>query len=334
MKSHNGMMQAPSFIKKGADVLDAAIAANQPGAPKPRLGDITSRALKTKVYRKFVSEGIIDQVATDFTNGHYQIADEMGAYKKRLFAKDSLKTMRDIFKEAKAYYYDRTLAWGDDGWRLLASVDFMPFRDKFDALTSAMRAEIPNVEAQWPTILMAAQEKLQGRFDPANYPDVSQLAKAFDLRVSFSNIERGSDFRVDLSESAADAVRAEMNGRNDQLTQDAVRQVWERVADRTGKMVERLRAFSPKETDAKGKTISRQQNGFHASLVEHVRGLADVLPSFNSILNDPHLEQITSKLRDDLCVFDVDDLKADPIARREVADRAEELYKTAAAFLA
>ena len=72
---------------------------------------------------------------------------------------------------------------------------------------------------------------------------------------------------------------------------------------------------------------------FHDTLVSNVTELADILPGLN-LAQDPALDAMARRLREDLASVDADTLRADPIVRADTAAAADAILRHVSDYLA
>jgi hypothetical protein len=157
---------------------------------------------------------------------------------------------------------------------------------------------------------------------------VSELRERFSLRVRTLPMPDASDFRVDIADAQARMIRDEIERDSRAALETAMGDAWKRVADVCSRMVERLQAYKPAAASGE-----RASGIFRDSLVENVRDLVSVLPSFN-LTNDPTLAVITSRLESDLCSHSAEELRDDSRLRDETARAAQSILDDVSAYLA
>jgi hypothetical protein len=239
----------------------------------------------------------------------------MGRYSKRLVAKERLDAIGQIATRARHHHCENTLPWLDDGARILPAANYFDYMQQQNAFRADFEQAVEEFARDYPSVVDEAKRSLNRLFDPADYPDASQIRDKFTIAVDIDPMPEAEDFRVALSEDENARIREQIQGRLDDAVQGAVNDVWHRVHDVVAHMVERLRAYS---VGADGKV----QNTFRDSLVGNVRTLVDLLPKLN-ITNSNALEAMRQRLADELCAFDAPVLREDPRVRAEIAENAE-----------
>lgn len=299
------------------------------GAQPPTLH---SRAMLCYLKVKMPSLGKTDKIATEEISKAHGVSSDMGKYRKNLYPKESLAKIQTVISAAKAHHMMTTLPWLDRGGRILPSANYLAHSHKINEFKIEFQDGVREFVTDYTRYLAESARLLGTLFDPADYPDPSQIGSLFSLECRYSNIPSSKDFRVDVSNEAAAAIRAQMDVDDQVAVQEAMRDCWDRVYKVTKHMVDSLYSYQPGGVDAHGNK-RRAVNAFHSSLVDNVRQLADVLPTLN-VGEDPQLDNIVKSLREDLCVFDADELKADPDMRQDVASKAAQILENVSHFLA
>jgi hypothetical protein len=268
----------------------------------------------------------LDKKVTDEINTSHGAAADAGRYNKALVAKDALAGIVTAANAARSLHYARTLPWLDEGARILPAAGFEAYSNAMRDLRHAFEAAVAAFVAAYPSYVDDARVRLNGMFDPADYPEASEIADPFAFGVRILPVPDAADFRVDLADAQADEIRAAIESAARDALANATRDAWSRVAEVTGRMVERLNAFKP------GGPNGRAENVFRDSLVENVRELASILPGLN-LTNDPALARIAERMESDLCQHDAADLRESDVLRRDTAKAAADILAEVSDFL-
>lgn len=263
----------------------------------------------------------------------HKVTDEAGAQEdaarvtKSLVASEALETVAKIATEARAYHMQRTLPWLDDGARLLPVAGYPAYvetmrehREKFE---SAVRAFV----AEYDSYVASAPRRLGALFDPADYPEPSQIIRKFSFTTRLFPVPTAADWRVDVSEESAAILRADVEAQSKEAMNLAVRDAYERIAEAVGAMAKKLADYKPATEHAKAQGV------FRDSLVDNVRSLAELLPVLN-ITGDKALAEIAARIASELTTYDAEDLRKDDGARYVVAERAAAILADVSAFMA
>lgn len=249
-----------------------------------------------------------------------------GKYRKRLVTKTALKEIDSIAGAARTAHNTLTLPWTDDGARVITTESYEHYskvmRDFRDKMQVAVDAFIETYDKH----VKDAKAHLGTMFDPGDYPDREEVKAKFTFDVEPSPIPTKGDFRAKVSDEEAAIIAKDIELRSKQRMEHAMRDVWERVADVTGKMAERLTAYKPKDG------LHVAENTFRDSLVYNVEELARLLPALN-ITNDPKLETLQKDLLNKLCYYDPQQLREDSKARAKTAKDAKAILDKVGKFL-
>ncbi len=293
----------------------------------PSRSVLASRAMLCGLTIRQWSARRLDRKVTDEVNASHGAAADAGRYNKALVAKDALAGIVTAANAARSLHYARTLPWLDEGARILPAAGFEAYSNAMRDLRHAFEAAVAAFVAAYPSYVDDARLRLNGMFDPADYPDAADIADRFAFGVRILPVPDASDFRVDLADAQAAEIRAAIESAARDALANATRDAWQRVAEVTGRMVERLNAYKP------GGATGRAENVFRDSLVENVRELASILPGLN-LTNDPALSRIAERMESDLCQHDAADLRDSDVLRRDTAKAAAAILAEVSDFLA
>lgn len=233
-------------------------------------------------------------------------AHDAGRYNKLLVSKTLLDPIAKLAGVVRQYHYATTLPWNDGGDRLLPSTLFAGYTDQVRKYRQQFQALVTDLVKAYPTEVQAARNRLGTMYNPADYPDPSDLYRKFDISIEFVPIPSAKDFRVDMADEAAEEIRSQITKAVNDRQNEAVRDCYRRVHDVVSKIQERL---------------SNKDAMFRDSLIENARDLMAVLPGLN-ITEDPVLTELHSEI-DALLQVRPDTLRRSPTKRQEVADAAD-----------
>ena len=269
----------------------------------------------------------LDRQITDEINSQHNAAADAGRYNKMLVDRSALEPIAKIASAARAEFNERTLPWLDGGSRIMSNQLYMEHGAWFRRVKGEFESAVADFVAAYPKHVADAQRRLNGMFRVDDYPVPYDIEAKFSIDMRIMPVPSADDFRVAMSEAQAAAIRADIEEHVQKATKTAVSDVYRRVADVTGRMVDRLNAHKPAE--GKG---SKSEGIFRDSLVENVRDLINILPSLN-ITQDPDLAAMADKLAP-LAAYDAAVLRQDEGKRRDVAAEAQKILDDVAGFLA
>lgn len=283
-------------------------------APTPASG-IHSSALLVALSLSAWSARKLDRKVTEEVNRRHAASKDAGRYNKMLLpgeagAYHELVTVRNA---ARADHYKNTLAWSDEGWRLLPAANYMHYSEMMRAHSTAFDSAVATFAASYPEMKEAARELLNGMFNPSDYPDVSDIRGRFRFALEFSPLPTSGDFRLNLPAVELEAIAARVTDRIERAAAESVRDSWDRLAKVTRAMQERLSI-----------PVGEKGSIFRDSLVDNARELVDVLARLN-FTNDPALEAMRARIDRDLCTPDAAELREDPAIRADTAKKAADI---------
>ena len=288
---------------------------------------LASRAMIVSLSISQWSGHRLDREITDEVNRDHGAAADAGRFNKKLLPKEALADIVSVVSETRADFLKRTLPWMDNGSRIMAADAYMAHMSWIRSQSSKFDRAVDKFVAAYPGYVNDARVRLNGMFKSEDYPDAEILRGKFSVECKVLPVPSADDFRVNMSEAQAAIIRKDIEAQVTEATTSAVRDIYERVAEVTRRMVERLNAYKPAQ--AKG---DRSEGVFRDSLVENVRDLIAILPALN-ITGDPQLSAMVDKLKP-LAEHDASVLREDEAIRKDVAAEAQAILDSVAGFLA
>lgn len=273
----------------------------------------------------------LDRKITDETNERHNASKDAGRYNKLLLPKESLDPMTKVLSEARGEHYRLTMAWQDNGARILPTAMYMDYMKKMRGLREQYEAEVAKFVKAYPQLVKDAPKRLGDAFDATDFPGADRIHKSFYFDISVMPCPDKEDFRVDLADEHLEDVKADMEQRMKAALDAAMKEPVERIIKVVGNMAERLKNYKPAHVTRKGAKIGAKST-FRDSLVENVRDLVSLLPSFN-LTGDEALRRITIEMRDNLTTYDAEELRTDAKIRKRVADEANRILAQAEALM-
>lgn len=252
--------------------------------------------------------------------------ESMGNFRKSLIARDALKKITDIASAARQEHYRLTLPWRDSGDRILSSAGYFAYAEKMRALETAFYAAVQEFIPNYPGYIEQAKVALNGLFDAADYPDPAKVHRKFSFALDVLPVPQANDFRVNLGDSEIALIKNHIELGADERLQRAMQDVWLRMRDVVSRMSDRLKQY----------TVNRDgsvANPFRDSLVTNITDLLDLIPVLN-LTGDPNVTEFAAAMRDDLTRYSPDQLRDAEYARKDTAQRADEILAKMSAFIA
>ena len=268
----------------------------------------------------------LDKRVTASTNAAHGAASNAGNYNKALIAGDALAKIVTASNAARSAHYQWTLPWLDDGARILPAAAYFDYVKAMRSCREAFEAAVTEFTANYDQYCDDAKRRLGDMWQESDYPAASEIARKFSFGLRQCQVPTSDDFRVQIAESEAEAIRAEMEIQNKSALDGAMKDAWERIADTIGHMSKKLSEFKPATDGSKSSGI------FRDSLVDNVKALARVLPALN-IAGDARLDAVASRIESELCRYGADELRESDLIRDKVQSVAADIVAQVSEFI-
>ena len=272
----------------------------------------------------------LDRKVTKEVNESRGASADAGRYNKLLIETERLAKITGIVSEARTLHYKMTKPWADEGPRILPNALYAEFANKFRSLKREFDIEADRFCREYPDYITERARKLNGLYDPADYPSPQDIRSKFALDIVVLPFPDVEDFRSDLDPEIAEDIRAEIAEAckvDDKLSKHNAEQIIEVV----GHMAKKLAEYAGKDeklaSESKGKG-----SYFKDSLVGNVRELARLLPAFN-LTGDTKLAAVIDRIERDLCVEEAQTLRENDVVRANVQKSADEIVAEVEKFL-
>jgi hypothetical protein len=216
----------------------------------------------------------------------------------------------------RKWHADETLAWGDDGQRVIKSADMMEYGEGFRVRKGQWDVLVEEFCDAYPMLVAKAEMSLNTLYNPADYPSVADIRRRFGVSMRTFTLPNADDFRIveGITPEEAEALRQQaIEGLETQVT-EALRDLWGRMHTVVSAMHERLSI-----------PVGLPGAKFHDTLTGNIEELLERIPKLN-LTNDPEITAIADQMRD-LVSESPDTLRNAPDVRSETAKRAAALAK-------
>jgi hypothetical protein len=270
--------------------------------------NLISRAMLASLRISSWSARKYDKKVTAETNAHHGADADAGRYNKMLLPGDasSYKALTSHIAATRVLHYEQTLAWSDDGWRLLPVANYQKYTDKLRAAKHTYDSLLADFLADYPALQAAARVKLNGMYREDDYP--TNLASKYGFAVEYNPVPSGGDFRVQISQAEIDIIATRTESRVKHAFEGAQADAVKRLHDCVSRIHERL---------------AQPEAIFRDSLIDNARELCDVLSRLN-VADDKDLEILRRKTAG-LATVSPDTLRNDPVARIQTANDAQSI---------
>ena len=272
---------------------------------------ISGRAVLVSLSVSTWSARKYDRVVTAQINRDHAAVDSAGRYNKSLLPQDnnSYKTLMKVAGALRTEHYKNTLAWSDEGWRLLPTANYQDYTDMVRDAQNTFSRALSDFLSDYPGMQQSAQHALNGMYRAADYPDASVLRDKFSIGCEYLPVPTEGDFRLDLTSDTILDIEKSVTDRVERATHLAVKDSWQRLHDCVAHIHDRL-----SDPDAI----------FRDSLIENAKGLTAILKRLN-VTNDVDLETARAMIEAQLSKHSPDDLRKNPNVRAQVAVDAQDI---------
>lgn len=287
---------------------------------------LATRAMLVSVRISSWTARKLDKDATAKVNKDHDAEDDAGRYNKALIADDALDAITKIARKARDAHYERTLPWKDDGQRILPAAAWQHYTPPMNRLRQEFEAAVETFIAAYPVLKVDAQKRLGKLYKESEFPEIHQIRRKFAFDVDVMPMPDAADFRVELAAGQLDEIKAEVERSMHDALNTAMQDAWARIGRTVGHMVKKLTDYKPGEPGVRAKDT------FRDSLVENIRDLVEILPSFN-LTNDPVLTRTIERMRAELCTLSAQELRDNSAARMSTAAAAQSILDDVTAYL-
>jgi hypothetical protein len=267
---------------------------------------LISRAMLASLRISSWSARKYDKRITAETNAALGASSDAGRYNKMLLPGDasSYKALTSHIAGVRVLHYAQTLAWSDDGWRMLPVANYQRYTDKLRDAKHVYDSLLADFIADYPALQINSKIALNGGWRAEDYPD--NIASKYSFAIEYSPVPSGGNFRVELSQAEIDVIATRTESRVKTAFEDAHRDAVKRLFECVSRIHERL---------------AQPDAIFRDSLIGNARELCDVLTRLN-ISGDAQLETLRRQT-DSLATVAPDTLRNDTVTRIQTANAAQ-----------
>jgi len=250
---------------------------------------------------------VVDRKASTRVTDDAKATADAGQFKKNLMAGTTIrKGIADYAALCRTWHNGRTLPWSDKGARLLPTSMFLDYKKEVNSRRDYFNASVDKFLAEYPTLMLAAQQHLGDLFDPADYPSADEVRDKFGFRLVFSPVPEANDFRIQVGNEDMEELRAQYESAYDVRVNEAMQTAW-------AKLHGMLVGMSEKLVEPEGE----KSKIFHATFVSNVTEMCSLLTHLN-ITKDPKLEMARRELERAVTNVDIADIRSDVGVRTDL----------------
>uniref|UniRef100_A0A6M3IZ19 Uncharacterized protein n=1 Tax=viral metagenome TaxID=1070528 RepID=A0A6M3IZ19_9ZZZZ len=254
----------------------------------------------------------VDKSVSKDTRDRYNAASDAGSFSKKLAPAEFLSGVNTAFSAIAEFHKDMTVAWDDDGFRLLPNADYFDYMAGLDERKSAISRAVDLIIAGWDDFVNAERQRLGNMFNIDDYPKRHEVSEKYGVKIKRKIITDAGDIRIANHDKIEDAVREEVIAEQAENHKRAMTDLWSRLYGPVKKLADKIQDVD--------------MTGARKTLVEDIWEVTQILPKLN-VFGDPELKAMAEEVADRLCTHSVKKLKIDENAYAETKAAVDEIMK-------
>lgn len=227
-------------------------------------------------------------------NAHPNMAN---VHKKLLGDCQELIAIRKFVGNVRNSHYRMTLPWSDMGLRIIPTTKYFDYHKQMTEYQNEFYTMLDKFLGVYDWAVIQAETTLGDMFNKNDYPSADTLRGKFNWRLSYIPMPDAGDFRVDIGNEQADAIREQCAEYYSTMFHQAIQEIAEPLKN----MSERL-----DYSNGEDKKV------FRDTLVSNVVTAIDLL----GVTSDPKFVKIKQELDHAFTGITPDALREDPTLRK------------------
>ena len=218
-------------------------------------------------------------------------------HKKLLGDCQELIAIRKFVGNVRNSHYRMTLPWSDMGLRIIPTTKYFDYHKQMTEYQNEFYTMLDKFLGVYDWAVIQAETTLGDMFNKNDYPTADTLRGKFNWRLSYIPMPDAGDFRVDIGNEQADAIREQCAEYYSTMFHQAIQE----ISSPLKSMSERL-----DYSDGEDKKV------FRDTLVSNVVNAIDLL----GVTTDPKFVKIKQELDHAFTGITPDALREDPTLRK------------------
>ena len=240
-----------------------------------------------------------------------------GVWMKNLIDPKTLEKITSLGMQARQAHYKLSLPYADEGWRILPITMYERYQTEARAAHLAFNSAVEEFLIRFPQYIEDAKQALNGMYNAADYPSTEVLKSKFGFNVDFTPLPSADDFRFTLGAADMDSIKADVETRVKDATENAIKNLWQRLAEPIKHLITKL---------------GDKDSIFRDSLVENIREIVSLVPALN-VTDDSALNALTAEINSKLARIEPDLLRQNQSVRQNTIKQADEILKKMEGYL-
>jgi hypothetical protein len=211
------------------------------------------------------------------------------------------------------YVRGSTMPWTDKGSRLLPTASFVEFKTQMDIYEAEFTRLVTTFLTMYPTLVSAQAFKLGDMFNRDEFPSVDKIERKFDFRMTIGPVPEFGDFRTDIGEEAAVALRSEYDAKYEKRLDLAMDDIRTRLHKALNHISDRL-----------GYKGNGKKESFQDTLVDNLNKVL-VAADLMNLVDDPKLKEARDKAAAIIATVSPDELRKNDAIRDDVKSNIDDI---------
>lgn len=237
-----------------------------------------------------------------------------GRFVKNLIDKSDLNPIAKVGRQIRTLFYEKTLAWGENGERILSTKVYFDFMSKYAELKSEFDHLVEKFLDGYDQAKEAAKVRLGTMYNESDYPTRLEIERKFGVSIKLMPFPE-SQVNVNLDSNELDKLNQEIVNEIDSRSLSARLEVRDRVRE----VLSHLRA-----------KMLQEDPKIYQTNFTNVTDLAKLMPELN-VWDDPKIDQLSREILEAM-EYNADDAKASVDVRSKVADKSKEILNKLDSF--
>ncbi len=242
---------------------------------------------------------------------------------KKLVGKEWLEGIQRIDSLIRADFYRFTLAYPATSIRVLPESAMARFDNRMLELFDQRTDSIAEALGSYVAEREDARARLGDMFSESDYPAMERVAEKYSAAITHLPMPAG--WKAGIND---ETIRANLDQARREGFAEAHKDAWQRVAECTRAVADKLKAYQP---DAEAR---KDQKIFRDSLIDNAKQLVETLESMVGVLDDPDLTAALETIKAEIAAHSPEALRSDEAARYRVMNTAAAVLDQALAKIA
>ncbi len=262
-------------------------------------------------------KAVASEIETNARAEHGTVKASMSYFRKKEGSRDidglkTLKTFQQEWRQALMQYARYPFA---------ADMKLLPASlvNEFTRINASFLVRQQAVIDGWladeyPNWLDTAPQRMGQLYDPGDFPSESDCLARFKCEVTVVPLAEVDQWNriAAISPSLATTMQATQNEMMERVTRESHARLWSDVMAPLRNIVEQL---------------SKDRSKIHETLIGNVISIAQLIPAYNAVLQDPQLAALGTRIEETLSAITADDLRKDAETRASTLANAKELVE-------